>query len=175
VLFRSHVQPILTAKCAGCHAREKKGPQDLSDTTLVTFKGGRNKDGQASAAYAALRPYAFFYDMTKGAGYGIANNRSAAGKLGARAAKLTACLSPAHHGVQLTGPERRMVTLWLDLLSPYYCSIFDRDKQHAGELVFPKHDFDPANFLGLDVPVPERESAAVPLADHAGPAAERKE
>jgi hypothetical protein len=144
--FPRHVQPILTAKCAGCHVREKKGPQQLADTTLVPFRGGRNKAGKASAAFADLRPYTWFYTLN----YGVADNRSAPGKIGARASKLLPCLSPQHHGVQLTDRERRMITLWMDLNSPYYCSIFDRAKQHAGELVYPRHDFNPANFFGTE-------------------------
>jgi hypothetical protein len=147
--FARHIQPILSAKCAACHVKEKKGPQRLGDTTLVECPGGRNKKVTASAAYAELRPYAFFYAM--GGGYGIENNRSVAGQIGARAAKLAKCLGPEHHGVQLTADEQRRFILWLDLLSPYYCSLFDRDKQHAGELVNPRFDFDPNNPLGLEV------------------------
>jgi hypothetical protein len=152
--FARHVQPILTAKCAGCHVKEKKGPQKLADTGLVTFKGGRNHSGQASAAFSDLRPYTFFYVQS----YGIQNNRSVAGQIGARAAKLTACLSPKHHGAQLTDQERRLFTMWMDLLSPYYSSIFDRDKQHAGEVVDPLYpDFDPNNFFGVEGrPVPAK-------------------
>ena len=144
--FARHIQPILSAKCADCHVKQKKDPQKLADTSLVTFKGGRNHNGQASAAFADLRPYTFFYTQS----YGIQNNRSIAGQIGARASKLTACLTPKHHGVQLTDRERRLFILWMDLLSPYYCSIFDRDKQHAGELVFPRYDFDRANFAGTE-------------------------
>jgi hypothetical protein len=145
--FARHVQPILTAKCAGCHVKEKKGPQKLADTSLVQFKGGRNKRGHASAAYADLRPYAFFYAM--GGGYGIKNNRSVAGKIGAHAAKLKPCLGPKHYDVKLTAKQRRLITLWMDLLSPYYCSIYDRDKQHAGEVIHPRYpSFDASNFFG---------------------------
>jgi hypothetical protein len=164
--FARHVQPILSAKCAGCHVKEKKGPQRLGDTALVTFKGGRNHDGQASAAFSDLRPYTFFYVQS----YGIKDNRSVPGEIGARAAKLTACLGPRHHGVQLTERERRLFTLWMDLLSPYYCSIFDRDRQHAGEVVDPQYpDFDPGNFFGTEggpVPanVPPRLDAAAIVA-----------
>ena len=164
--FARHVQPILTAKCAGCHVKEGKGPQKLGDTSLVTFKGGRNHGGEASAAFADLRPFAFFYVQS----YGIKSNRGVAGQIGARAAKLTACLTPGHHGVKLSERERRVFILWLDLLSPYYCSIFGRDRQHAGEVIDPRYpDFDPGNFLGTEgraVPsgLPHRAAAASAVA-----------
>jgi cytochrome c553 len=146
--FARHVQPVLAAKCADCHVKEGKGPQNLANTTLTVFKGGRNKNGLASASFAELRPYTWFYALN----YSVKDNRSVPGQIGARAAKLLKCLSPEHHGVKLTPQERRLITLWMDLGSPYYCSIFDRGKQHAGELVYPRFDFDPDNFFGLDRP-----------------------
>jgi hypothetical protein len=114
----------------------------------VEFKGGRNKRGQASASFAALRPYTWFYAIN----YGFKNNRSVAGEVGARASKLIEYLDPSHYEVRLTPEQRRRITLWMDLGSPYYVSIFERDKQHAGELVYPRFDFDPKNPMGLDLP-----------------------
>jgi hypothetical protein len=146
--FARHVQPVLTAKCAACHVEKNKGPLDLADTSLVEFKGGRNKRGQASASFAALRPYTWFYAIN----YGFKNNRSVAGEVGARASKLIEYLDPSHYEVRLTPEQRRRITLWMDLGSPYYVSIFERDKQHAGELVYPRFDFDPKNPMGLDLP-----------------------
>jgi hypothetical protein len=147
--FPRHVQPVLSAHCVSCHQKERKGPQKLGDTSLASFKSGRGRRGEASAAFASLHDFAWHYDFPRH-GYGFDENRSIAGEIGARASRLLKHLQPSHHGVQLTPEERRRITLWLDLGSPYYVSIFNRDRQHAGEAVYPRYDFDPNNPMGLD-------------------------
>jgi hypothetical protein len=154
--FPRHVQPILARRCAGCHQKEGKGP-NLGDTTLVPRMGW-------FASYEALRPYAFWHSY-KGEDF----SRSTAGKIGARGSKLLAHLDPRHHGVQLSAQERRMLTLWLDCLSPFYGWDRDTEAQQRGEAAVPRIDFDPANPLGVERAAAIVKAARAPTGTDRGP------
>jgi hypothetical protein len=135
--FPRHVQPILTRRCAGCHEKEAKGPR-LGDTAVVARLGW-------FASYEALRPSAFWHSY-KNEDY----SRSTAGRIGAKGSRLLAHLGPGHHGVKLTAEERRMLTLWLDCLSPFFGWDQDVELQVRGEAVVPRIQFDSGNPLATE-------------------------
>ena len=128
-------EPVLKARCAACHAREKKGP-DMS--------------------YASLEPYSFHYVFgLQGYSNGcqvVDGSRSLPGKFGAMASRLFKHLDASHHGVSLTPDEFRRITLWLDCNSNELGAYTNPEAQRRGEIVWPEIDVDPTNPLGLEHP-----------------------
>jgi hypothetical protein len=126
-------KPVLDAKCASCHAKEKKGP----DMT-----------------YESLAKYAFFYPFWRG-GYvngeiTASGSRSVPGKFGAMASPLLKHLDKSHHGVALTPEEFRRITLWLDCNANELGAYTKVDEQRRGQIVWPEIDVDPKNPLGVE-------------------------
>ena len=131
VSYSLNVKPITERRCAACHRREGKGPQDMS------FEG--------------LRPYAYWFT---GGFLGTAmtplhgGSRSIPGRCGAAASKIgQALLTPAHRE-RVPEDERRAVFLWLDANAPRYTAFHDLPRQDTGEPVWPFLDCDPDHLTG---------------------------
>jgi hypothetical protein len=118
------VQPVLDARCAGCHAKSPKAP------ALTAVKD----DPQPwSAAYRNLKPFAFYYD----GGGSFTASKTIPGQFGAMASKLYGVLSKGHHDVKLSAEELHRITLWLDCNSDFYGTYENLQAQARGEVVRP--------------------------------------
>jgi hypothetical protein len=145
------VKPVLDAKCAGCHLKEKKGP-DMS--------------------YASLGKYAFCFQGQQGNFTSplVGGSRTTPGKFGARFAKLTPFLTDKHYAVKLTPDEYRRITMWLDLNSNELGSYAKVDEQRRGEVIWPELDVEPWNPLGLELLAKDTTPPAVVSGVRAAPA-----
>ena len=125
------VQPVLDAKCAGCHtdaiAEGEKNCPDLSRRGTSTDATGWY------TSYNNLRPYAFFWDNA----VFDAQPATTPGRFGARASKLYQLLQQGHHDVRLTAAELHRIALWLDCNSDFYGSYENLRRQEQGETVEP--------------------------------------
>jgi cytochrome c553 len=126
-------KPVLDAKCASCHAKEKKGP----DMT-----------------YESLAKYVFYYPFWRG---GFVNgevassgSRTVPGRFGAMASTLLKHLDKSHHDVSLTPEEFRRITLWLDCNGNELGAYTKVEEQRHGQIVWPEIDVDPKNPLGIE-------------------------
>ncbi len=131
--FSRLVQPVLDAKCVGCHNNEPDAP-DLSGDHF-------GKHGW-SQAYISLEPYT--WAKHGGNFIGLQRNKtsySVPGDVGARASKLYQMLQAGHHDVELTQEEWRRITLWLDANSVFYGAYHDTLAQAQGKMVIPHLDY----------------------------------
>ena len=128
--FPRLVQPVLEAKCVGCHEENrKKGAPSL--------RGDRFGVNGWSEAFQTLRKRA--WGMSGGNGVALKERQySLPGKDGARVSKLYATLTSGHHGVKLSAEEMRRITLWMDCNSNFYGAYHDTEKQALGEIVKPR-------------------------------------
>ncbi len=115
--YRRLVQPVLDARCAGCHDG-KAGPKN--------GKKGRSRltgepAGSFSRSYHSLRPYVRWYEW---GGKSISAIVTRPGRIGADASPLTKILADAAHAgrMKLTDAERRRLYIWLDANVPFYGS-----------------------------------------------------
>jgi hypothetical protein len=139
--FHRLVKPVLDAKCAPCHQKEK-APPDMS--------------------YASLQKYAFYLvggKPTSGTWLTIplhGGSRSVPGKHGAYGAPLLKYLDKSHHGTDLTAAERRRITMWLDCNSNELGDYENEKAQRKGQVVWPLFDVNPDNVLGVETLRPAR-------------------
>jgi hypothetical protein len=127
--FPRLVQPVLDAKCVGCHDENKKKAPNLHGDRFV--KAGW------SEAFTNLRKYS--WGMSGGNGVALRERQySIPGQVGARASKLYPLLAKGHHDVKLTADEMHRIALWLDCNSNFYAAYHDAPKQARGEIVPPK-------------------------------------
>jgi hypothetical protein len=128
--FPRLVQPVLDAKCVGCHEENrKKGAPGLRGDTF----GAQGW----SEAFHTLRKRA--WGMSGGNGVALKERQySLPGQEGARVSKLYRMLSSGHHEVRLTAEEQRRITLWLDCNSNFYGAYHDTENQARGEIVRPR-------------------------------------
>jgi hypothetical protein len=138
VSFYRTAQPVFREKCAGCHSRERKGP-DMSYSSLTKYMfyfcdaGWPYTNGNITASV-------------------VGGSRTIPGKFGARASGLLSHCTSSHHDVSLTDDELHRITLWLDCNSNELGSSRDVNGQKQGKLVWPVLDFDENNPLGLEDP-----------------------
>jgi len=128
--FPRLVQPVLNAKCLGCHEKkhDKKKPPSLRGDRFV-------KNGW-SESFDTLRRYA--WGMSGGNGVALREPQySTPGQVGAHASKLYQMLAKGHNKVELTEEELRRITLWLDCNSNFYGAYRDTKRQARGEIVPP--------------------------------------
>jgi hypothetical protein len=126
--FPRLVQPVLDAKCLGCHDREPKAP---------SLHGDRFGKYGWSEAFLTLKPLAW----GKSGGNGTAATErqySIPGSEGARASRLYRHLVDGHHDVALTPAELRRITLWLDCNSNFYGAYTEPEQQARGAVVWPR-------------------------------------
>jgi len=126
------VKSIFEKTCLPCHAKEQKGPQDMS--------------------YDALNDYVFFFAggfsfSTMKAKHG--GSRTIPGRFGAMASRMGKALLNKTHQENVSPTDYRKVVLWLDSNSLRLGANYDEEKQIAGEVVWPKLDVDPQNPQGL--------------------------
>ncbi|MBI5683652.1 MAG: hypothetical protein HZC54_01095 [Verrucomicrobia bacterium] len=127
--FPRLVQPVLDAKCVGCHDENKKKAPSLHGDRFVKLGW--------SEAFANLRKYG--WGMSGGNGVALRERQySIPGQVGARASKLYPMLAKGHHGVKLTPEEMHRIVLWLDCNSNFYAAYHDTAKQARGEIIPPK-------------------------------------
>jgi hypothetical protein len=126
--FPRLVQPVLNARCVGCHDREAKAP---------SLHGDRFGRYGWSEAFQSLKKFA--WGMSGGNGTALTERQySIPGQDGARVSKLFQMLAKGHHDVKLPAEELRRITLWLDCNSNFYAAYADPAKQARGEVVKPK-------------------------------------
>jgi hypothetical protein len=129
--FPRLVQPVLEAKCVGCHDENqaKRAP---------SLRGDRFGAHGWSAAFLSLNRLA--WGMSGGNGVALKERQySIPGQDGARVSRLYQLLRRGHHEVKLTDEEMRRITLWLDCNSNFYGAYHDPEPQARGELVKPRH------------------------------------
>ena len=129
------VQPVLEAKCVGCHAegiaQRKENCPDLSSR-------GIDPDGTGwYASYNSLRGYAFFWGDSRDTSIFDRQPVTTPGRFGARASRLYHLLREGHHDVQLTADEMHRIALWLDCNSDFYGAYENIRRQEQGEVVEP--------------------------------------
>lgn len=129
--FPRLVQPVLDARCAGCHGgNPKKGAPSL--------RGDRFGKFGWSEAFCTLGSRA--WGMSGGNGIALKERQySVPGQVGARVSKLYRMLAGGHHEVKLTAEELRRITLWLDCNSNFYGAYADKEKQARGDVVRPRY------------------------------------
>jgi hypothetical protein len=126
--FARLVQPVLDARCVGCHDREAKAP---------SLHGDRFGEFGWSEAFRSLRDFA--WGMSGGNGTALKERQySVPGRDGARVSKLYGMLAGGHHDVGLTPTEQRRITLWLDCNSNFYAAYAESERQAKGEVVRPR-------------------------------------
>jgi hypothetical protein len=125
--FSRLVQPVLQAKCTGCH-------QEMDEAPSLSAQPGRYG---WSEAYHTLSKHAW----AKHGGNGwLAKNGlsySVPGQVGANASALMQQLESGHHEVELEAEEWFRLVLWLDLNSNFYGVYHDLTAQARGETVPP--------------------------------------
>lgn len=128
--FPRLVQPVLDAKCVGCHEENrKKGAPGLRGDTFGAYGW--------SEAFQTLRKRA--WAMSGGNGIALKERQySIPGKDGARVSRLYGMLVGGHHEVRLTAEELGRITLWMDCNSNFYGAYHDTEKQARGEVVRPR-------------------------------------
>ncbi len=127
--FPRLVQPVLNARCVGCHEKENKAP---------CLRGDRFGRNGWSAGFEALRRYA--WGKHGGNGAIVTNGRSWSipGEEGFVVSKLYAHLvQKGHKEVKLTAEELRRISLWVDCNSNFYGAYVDTEQQARGEIVQP--------------------------------------
>lgn len=122
--FVELVQPILDRHCAECHAKPES----------KTFSLGREP-------YVRKFYQSYFNLMQNGYGFHNYGNpvTTTPGEFGALKSPLLPLLRGGHYGVQLSPDEYHRLTLWLDLLSPFY-GCYEKENGEAqlrGEKVYP--------------------------------------
>lgn len=129
--FPRLVQPVLDAKCVGCHEADKK-------KSAPGLHGDRFGAKGWSEAFLTLNKLA--WGMSGGNGVALKERQySIPGKEGARVSKLYQMLARGHHDVKLTDVEMRRITLWLDCNSNFYGAYHDAERQARGEIVKPRY------------------------------------
>ncbi|MCX7824021.1 MAG: hypothetical protein N2689_00495, partial [Verrucomicrobiae bacterium] len=124
--FPRLVQPVLDAKCVGCHEQNRKKAPGLRGDRFVDKTGW-------SEAFSNLRKYS--WGMSGGNGVALRERQySIPGQVGARASKLYPMLAKGHHGVTLTAEEMHRITLWLDCNSNFYAAYHNAPRQARGEI-----------------------------------------
>jgi hypothetical protein len=127
------VQDVLDRNCVECHRQEEA--LDLSGVVEGPHGWTRSYQNLASQ-------YGFFFHVYNGSiNTGVhGGSRTIAGQFGARAAKLLDYLDARHYGVELSGEDRRRLTLWLDCNSEFFGAYEDTAAQSRGEVVYPSLD-----------------------------------
>lgn len=128
--FPRLVQPVLDAKCVGCHDENNKKAPGLHGDRFAGNAGW-------SESFTNLRKYS--WGMSGGNGVALRERQySIAGQVGARASKLYPMLAKGHHGVKLTPEEMHRIALWLDCNSNFYAAYHNATRQACGGIVPPK-------------------------------------
>lgn len=135
ISYHRQIKPIFERTCVSCHAKEKKGPQDMSYDAL--------REDTFWFAGAMFRQMISDYSGIHG------GSRSIPGRFGARYCRLGNALMTEAHRTAVSPEERHTIFLWIDSNSPRLGAYEDEAAQLRGELVWPVLDVDPRNPPGL--------------------------
>ncbi|MCF7733658.1 MAG: hypothetical protein K9N23_18365 [Akkermansiaceae bacterium] len=128
--FPRLVQPVLDAKCVGCH-------EDGKMNRVPSLRGDRFGANGWSEAFLTLNKQA--WGMSGGNGVALKERQfSIPGRDGARVSPLYRMLGRGHHEVKLSDEEMRRITLWLGCNSNFYGAYHDPEKQARKEIVKPR-------------------------------------
>jgi cytochrome c553 len=141
VSYHRQVRPILARTCVPCHAKEGKGPADMSYEAL--------KEGWTFWFSGAMA-----WNMTTAYSGIHGGSRTIPGRFGARASRIGQALLTPRHLAAVSGAERHQVILWLDCNSNRLGAYENEAAQLRGELVWPSLDVDPANVAGVEFGAP---------------------
>ena len=126
--FARLVQPVLDARCVGCHDRHAKAPSLHGDRV--------GKNGWSEAFQTLSRRG---WGRSGGNGTALTEPQySVPGAEGARVSRLYQMLAQGHNQVKLSSEELRRITLWLDCNSNFYGAYTDQEQQSHGEVVKPR-------------------------------------
>ena len=138
ISYHRHIRPIMERTCLPCHRKEGKGIQDMDYDSLRADKKGLG--------------YLFFFWGTRGSKVAeTRGSRTIPGYFGARYSKMGRVLLHSHKN-RISKDELRTICLWLDLNS-MRDGVFDnelKERERAGELVWPIHDATPENPQGIE-------------------------
>ena len=114
--FDREVQPVLDAKCVGCHNAKNAQARAIPD-----FEGRRGQGAwEYSVAYVNLMPY-----VRRNGPEGDYHLLTPL-EFHADTSELVQLLEKGHHGVKLTGEEMDRIVTWMDLNVPFWGSWSDR-------------------------------------------------
>ena len=125
--FARLVQPVLDAKCVGCHGEKREGK--APDLRRGEFSKNPN---YWFTSFCNLRPYVKFYDDA-----GWTEPYTVPGQFGAKGSKLFAMLAAGHSKVKLTDDEMLRLTIWMDSNGLFHGHDFNPLAQAEGKVVFP--------------------------------------
>jgi len=128
--FPRLVQPVLDAKCVGCHDKDKKAPSLHGDRIVAKY--GR------SEAFETLVKFAWGKHGGNGSISSNGRSFSIPGQEGFVVSKLyDKLVKSGHKDVKLTKEELRRISLWVDCNSNFYGAYVDTEQQAKGEIVQP--------------------------------------
>lgn len=137
ISYHRQIKPIVERSCAPCHAREKKGPQDMGYEAL--------KEG-----YTFWFAGAMFRNMFGDYSGVHGGSRTIPGRFGALNSRIGKALFDTNHAAVVSPEDRHAFVLWLDSNSLRLGAYVREDAQLRGELVWPELDVDPANVVGTE-------------------------
>jgi hypothetical protein len=134
--FPRLVQPVLSAKCVGCHeeSRQKDPKTKAPDMTGTLLNRPDWLRIGWTESYNNLARVAWSPGGKRRQPDGT---RSQPGGVGAVQSRLFEMLKKGHHDVKLTSEELRRITVWLDCGSPFYGAYERIEEQAQGKLVLP--------------------------------------
>ncbi len=106
--FDREVQPVLDAKCAGCHDGAKTDKPDFRAKRLH-----KDFEGKYSPAYMALQKY------VRRAGFENDYHTPSPGEYQADTSHVIQMLKKGHHNVRLTRDQWERIYTWIDFNIPY--------------------------------------------------------
>ena len=125
--FARLVQPVLDAKCAGCHGEKREGrAPDLRRGDFL-----KNPDCWFTS-FQNLRPFVKFYNPAD-----WTEPYTVPGQFGAKGSRLFAMLESGHGKVSLTDEERLRLTIWMDSNGLFHGHEQELQAQAEGKVVQP--------------------------------------
>ena len=125
--FSRLVQPVLDAKCVGCHGEKRKDKApDLRRGDFV-----KNKDFWFTS-FSNLKPYVKFYDSAS-----WTEPYTVPGQFGAKGSKLFAMLQAGHGEVKLSNEDMLRLTIWMDSNGLFHGHDQELQAQAEGKTVPP--------------------------------------
>ena len=126
--FERVIQPILNAKCIGCHdgSQGEMVPDLRGGKRIPAGTIGDPDEGpqhRVTTAFAALVPHVSYYQLTSNGGF---KTFQPPHSMGSGVSALTKRLTDTQCGKALTPEERRAFCDWIDCNAPYYGS-YDED------------------------------------------------
>ena len=151
--FERELQPVLDAKCVGCHNGKATAKNAIGDTIPNFEYNPKIGWGKFSESYLALHPYVR-RNGPEG-DYHVLNPL----EFHVSSSDLYQILKKGHHGVVLTPEEWDRIITWMDLNVPYYGTWTEYgarqgiiDQRRKYEKATTNLDFDPERIVNPYVP-----------------------